>query len=500
VDSTAILPLIGALLATLAGLAAWLIAHARGQRDLSLARITLEAELARARSRVDDEVRRVADLQAQTTARDGSIAGLQEQVGALQQERARLMAELDAERRSAAEKLALLEGARDALKESFGALSADALRMNNEAFLQLAKSSLEKVQESAATDLTTRQKEIAGLVQPLREALTKIGDHVTEVDRERLATAHALATQLRAVGDGQERLRRETEGLVRALKSPNQRGRWGEIQLRNIIERAGMSAYCGDFSEKASIEDEYGRRAIPDMTVQLPNGSCIVIDSKVPIDAYLRAIEATDDLRRDLLLRDHARQVKEHIRTLSAKSYWAKFTPTPELVVMFVPGEPLFSTALQFDPALFDYAADQRVIPASPLTLLALLRTVASAWQQQRLAENAEQVRALGTELYDRLALMADYVQDVGLNLKQAAASYDRFVGSLESRVLVTARRFRDLGISSARDVPDAAPPLQIEIREPRAPELRLPTQESLIDAEILDSEPAAVPSPPSRR
>ena len=469
-DSTVALLLAAASLFVSAVAAAWLVA--------------------RAQARADDDRRRAAELQAGIAARDGSLSKLQDQVGSLQQERARLLAELDGERRNASEKVALLESARDALKESFGALSADALRTNNEAFLQLARSSLERTQESAATDLNARQTEIAGMVQPIREALTKIGDRVAEVDRERLATARTLASQLQAVGDTQERLRRETEGLVRALKSPNQRGRWGEIQLRNIIERAGMSAYCGDFLEKDSVEDEYGRRAIPDMTVRLPNGSCIVIDSKVPIDAYLRAIETVDDFQRDALLRDHARQVKEHIRTLSAKSYWAKFTPTPELVVMFVPGEPLFSTALQFDPALFDYAADQRVIPSSPLTLLALLRTVASVWQHQRLAENAEQVRALGTELYDRLALMADYVQDVGLNLKQAAAAYDRFVGSLESRVLVTARRFRDLGISAARDVPEAAPPLEIEIREPRAPELRLPTQESLIDAEIL---------PPSR-
>jgi DNA recombination protein RmuC len=225
------------------------------------------------------------------------------------------------------------------------------------------------------------------------------------------------------------------------------------------------------------------------MTVRLPNGSCVVIDSKVPIDAYLRAIDVTDEARRDALFKDHARQVREHIRGLSAKTYWAKFTPTPELVVMFVPGEPLFSIALQADPTLFDYAADLRVIPASPLTLLALLRTVASAWQHQRLAENAEEIRALGVELYERLAQMADHVQDVGSNLRQAGAAYDRFMGSLESRVLVTARRFRDLGVSPAKEIPEPASPLAIELREPRSTELRVPVQESLIDAEIVVSD-----------
>lgn len=470
--------LVLALAGLLAALAAWFAARAAAARDA-----------AAAGARLDEAARRIADAQAQVFAKDAALAESQQELSAARQDRARLGAELEAERRATADKLALLEGARAALKESFGALSAEALNANNEAFLQLAKVSLEKSQDAATTDLAARQKEIAGLVQPLRDSLGKISEHMQQVDRDRATSSQALTTQLQAVGETQERLRRETEGLVRALKSPNQRGRWGEVQLRNIIERAGMNAYCGDFSEKSAVEDELGRRAIPDMTVRLPNGSCIVIDSKVPIDAYLRAVDATDEAQRERLFRDHARQVREHIRGLSAKTYWAKFTPTPELVVMFLPGEPLFSVALQADPTLFDYAADQRVIPSSPLTLLALLRTVASAWQQQRLAENAEQVRALGTELYERVAVMADYVQDIGANLKQAGAAYDRFLGSLESRVLVTARRFRDLGISGTKDVPEIAAPLELDVREPRSVELRVPIQESLIDAETVVGE-----------
>lgn len=477
-----ILPVLVALAGgLLAAGAAWFIARAAAARDA-----------AGAQARLDEAARRLAEMQAQVAAKDAALSGLQRELSAARQDAARLGAELEAERRATTDKLALLEGARAALKESFGALSAEALNANNQAFLQLAKVSLDKTQDAASTDLAARQKEIAGLVQPLRDSLGKISEHMQQVDRDRATSNQALTTQLQAVGETQERLRRETEGLVRALKSPNQRGRWGEIQLRNIIERAGMNAYCGDFSEKDTFEDEYGRRAIPDMTVRLPNGSCIVIDSKVPIDAYLRAVDATDDAQRESLFRDHARQVREHIRGLSSKSYWAKFTPTPELVVMFLPGEPLFSVALQADPTLFDYAADQRVIPSSPLTLLALLRTVASAWQQQRLAENAEQVRALGTELYERVAVMADYVQDIGMNLRQAGAAYDRFIGSLESRVLVTARRFRDLGISGTKEIPDVAAPLELDVREPRAAELRVPIQESLIDAEVIASDEEA--------
>ena len=381
-------------------------------------------------------------------------------VWALRAERraAALSAELAVERRGAAEKIPLLDAARDSLKDTFAALSADALRQNNHSFLQLAGTSFE----------------------PVKTSLDKLGTHLRETEREHAA----LKGHLQSVSDTQELLRLQTQALVNALKSPNQRGRWGEVQLRNIVERAGMAQYCGDFSEKHFFEDESGRRSIPDMTVRLPNGACIVIDSKVPIDAYLNAADAADAARREALMKDHARQVREHIKGLAAKPYWAKFTPTPELVVMFLPGEPLFSAALQHDSTLFDFAADQRVIPASPLTLLALLRTVASAWQQQRLTQSAEEVRALGAELYDRLAVMADNLQSVGSNIKQAGAAYDRFIGSLESRVLVTARRFKDLGVTAVKEMPELEP-ARVELREVRAPELRAPIQESLIAEEV---------------
>jgi DNA recombination protein RmuC len=392
-------------------------------------------------------------------------------------------ARLDAERSAGGEKLAMLERARADLKDTFSALSADALKSNNESFLQLAK-----------TELDAKRGAIEQIVQPLKDSLTKVDTRLQQVERERAGAQARLDEQLRSLTETHQSLQLETNKLVRALRSPNQRGRWGEIQLRNIIERAGMTEYCGDFVEKAAAEDGEGRRAVPDMIVRLPSGSCIVIDSKVPIDAYLRSLEEPDEARKDGLVQDHARQVRSHVRALAAKSYWAKFTPTPELVVMFVPGEPLLSAALSADATLFDFAADQRVIPASPLTLLALLRTVASAWQQYRLAESAEQVRALGSELYDRLALLADHIQDVGANLKQAGAAYDRFVGSLESRVLVTARRFRELGVSATKDVPDLSP-IHIDVREPRAAELRAPVQTSLIDGEVIPAEIDDIPT-----
>jgi DNA recombination protein RmuC len=223
------------------------------------------------------------------------------------------------------------------------------------------------------------------------------------------------------------------------------------------------------------------------MIVRLPNGACIVIDSKVPIDAYLNAAESQDDAARESLLKEHARQVRDHIRTLGAKSYWSRFSPTPELVVMFLPGDPLLGMALQTDPTLFEFAVDQRVIPASPLTLVALLRTVATAWQQQRLTENVEEIQGMGRELYERLTTMADHVSQLGSALKRAGTAYDDFVGSLDARVMVSARRFRELGVSAAKEMPDALPSASMEIRAPRAAELQVPTQSSLIDAEIVD-------------
>jgi len=417
--------------------------------------------------------RRDADL----AARESTLGRLQQELSVAQQDRARLGAELAAERRAGAERETLL-------RESFAALSQDALERNNRTFLDLAQTKLGEFQRSAKVDLDGRHKAIADLVQPLKESLAKVDGKLQDVEKERAGSNAKLDEQLRTLAHTHQSLQVETNKLVRALRSPNQRGRWGEVQLKNVVERSGMVAYC-DYAEKESVSSD-GRRLTPDMIVRLPNGASIVIDSKVPIDAYLTAADTSDETAREPLLKEHARQVRDHIRTLGAKSYWSRFSPTPELVVMFLPGDPLLSTALQTDPSLFEFAVDQRVIPASPLTLVALLRTVSTAWQQQRLTENAEEIQAMGRELYERLATMADHVALVGAALKRAGTAYDDFVGSLDARVLVSARRFRELGVSAPRELPDTVPPIQMEIREPRAAELRVPMQGSLIEAEIV--------------
>lgn len=362
------------------------------------------------------------------------------------------------------------------MKDSFAALSADVLRANSESFLQLARTSLDKAQLAAASDLAARQREIAALVDPVKVTLDKLEGQLQVAGKDQ----ENLRGQLVSVSRTQLDLQRQTQALVNALKSPNQRGQWGELTLRNVLERSGMLAHC-DFLEKDGLTTDDGRRAVPDVRVLLPNDACIVIDAKVPIDAFLKWSEAEDSAK-EALLRDHTRQVREHIRGLSAKSYWARFQPAPEFVVMFVPAEPLFYAALQSDATLFDAAIAQKVIPASPLTLIALLRTIASAWQQQRLTQNAEEIRELGKELYERLATMAEHVADLGRHLKKAGESYDDFIGSLDARVLASARRFRELGVSAAKELPDDLAPTHIEVREPRAPELRAPVQESLIE------------------
>jgi DNA recombination protein RmuC len=419
----------------------------------------------------------MARTETELSARDAALATARNELSISLQQRARLDAELEAERKTSTAK-------ETSLRETFAALSHDALERNNRAFLDLAQTKLGEFQQTARIDLDGRHKAIADLVQPLKDSLARVDGTLQEVEKDRAGSSAKLDEQLRALAHTHQSLQLETNKLVRALRSPNQRGRWGEVQLRNVVERSGMVAYC-DYAEKESVTTD-GRRLTPDMIVRLPNGACIVIDSKVPIDAYLNAADLTDDHLREALMKEHARQVRDHIKSLGAKSYWARFSPAPELVVMFLPGDPLLSTALQVDPSLFEFAVDQRVIPASPLTLVALLRTVATAWQQQRLAENAEEIQAMGKELYERLTTMAEYVAQVGTALRKAGAAYDDFVGSLDARVLVSARRFRDLGVSAPKDLPDILP-VHIEMREPRAAELRVPTQESLIDAEIVD-------------
>jgi DNA recombination protein RmuC len=347
------------------------------------------------------------------------------------------------------EKLQTVLQGEEQLKQVFRALSSEALEKNNRQFLELAKTSLEKFQEGAKGDLEKRQQAIGELLNPLKESLHKLDQGVRQIEKERKGDQEALKEQVKSLLENEKQLKQETSNLVKALRTPLARGRWGEVQLRRVVELAGMLNNCDFFEQQQEISDEVRMR--PDLIVRLPGGRQVIVDAKAPLEAYLESVHTTEESVRIERLKDHARQVRAHVTALGKKAYWGRFQPTPEFVVLFLPAETFFSAALEFDPSLIEAGAEQNVIIATPTTLIALLRAVAYGWKQENLSRQVERLHELGNDLYKRLIDMSSHFSKMGRALNGAVDSYNKGIGSLESRVLVTARKFKDLGISHAQ-------------------------------------------------
>lgn len=401
----------------------------------------------------------------------GYLAATVRHAASAQRERARaerLGAELEAERRAAVARAQALEADATRTAQEFRALAAQALAANNEQFLSLAEQRLRATQVAGQADMERRETAVRTLVEPLAQTLNTLRQEVGTAERERIAGTTALAEQVRAMREASDLLRAETGQLVTALRSSQVRGRWGEVQLRRVVEAAGMLDRV-DFVEQPQVHTDDGALR-PDMLVRLAGGKQVVVDAKVAFLGYLDAHQTSDEAVRADRLAAHARHFRKHIDDLATKRYWDQFAPAPEFVVMFVPAEPFFHAALEQDGSLFEYAFERNVVIATPMTLLALLRTVAYAWRQDALAGNAQQVLTLGKELHGRIATLSSHLSKLGRSLEGAAGAYNQTVGSLESRVLVSARRFADLNVVDA-ELP-SPPPVDPRLSALSAPEL----------------------------
>jgi DNA recombination protein RmuC len=456
---------------------AWGAARARAAGDVALRDAEKRAAASGARAETLGDMAREAEARANALEAARRIADSEKSAANAR------AAELA---RSLVEQRALLDDAKTQLTNTFQALAADALQTSNEGFLALATERLGALRQEGASDLAARQKAIDGVVAPMRESLEKVDQQIRALESARGQAYGELSEQVRAMATTHDKLRAETSNLANALRAPAVRGRWGELQLRRVVEMAGMLENC-DFEEQASVTTEDGRLR-PDMVIRLPSGRNIVIDAKAPLGAYLEAQEATTEEERNAKLRHHAQQVRAHVAKLAAKNYWEQFAVAPEVVVMFLPGETFYSVALEQMPGLIEEGFAQNVLIATPTTLLGLLRAVSAGWREERMAENAQRISDEGRKLHERIAGLAEKLADLGRSLGQAVGAYNGTIATFDTRVVPSAR---NLAALDARGKKELVEPEMIERRP--VPPRKIDTRARAVPLTLALSPPAAL-------
>ncbi len=421
------------------------------------------------------------ELLQQKLAHDQEFSALRLEVSRHREGNLQLQAELNREREMAAEKQRVIEESEKRFTETFEALSARALKTNNESFLELARATLAGQQTEGEMGLALKNKEMESLVKPLDDTLRKVEEQLRAMEKDRAGAYQSLLDRVKELGETQNLLRSEAGRLVNALRTPVQRGLWGEMQLRRVVELAGMVEYC-DFDTQVSVTSDNGQRR-PDMIVRLPGKRSLIVDAKVPLAAYLEAMECEDEADRQVKLKQHAAQVRSHIQGLSQKAYFHLFADTPEFVVAFLPGESFLAAALAQDPSLIEYGMENRVLLSTPTTLISLLKTASYGWRQEKVAENAREISDLGKEMYERLRVLTGHFHGIKRGLESTMRAYNDAAGSMESRVLVSARRFQDLGAAGG-DAIEAPPRVEVAPREIHFPELRALAASSTVNGD----------------